>query len=134
MPSGKNIFGCAQSLIHAASWGYSLLEILRPPSAVWKSGDYVKGDLECMLHGRESQIPIFLSTSVVAASRSSSIIMMQTISLCQYAFGWLWTADVNSPVGVVQNRQMAHSWRITEHDIANCCCISDSTNMLLDIM
>jgi len=109
------------------------IHYLHPPSAVWKCGDYVKGDLACMLHGRESQISIFLITSVVAASRRSSIVMMQTISLCQYAFGWLWTADVNSPVGVVQNRQRAQCWRITEHDIANCCCISDSSNMLPDI-
>ena len=119
MPFAKNIFGCAQSLIHTASWGYSLFAFWHPPSAVWKSGNYIKRDLECMLHGRESQISIFLIISVVVASRRSSIVMMQTISHCQYALGWLWTADVNSPVGVVQHRQRAHCWRITEHDIAN---------------
>jgi len=34
MPFAKNIFGCAQSLIHTASWGYSLFAIWHPPSAV----------------------------------------------------------------------------------------------------
>ena len=76
MPSAKNIFSWAQSLIHTASGGYSLFAIWHPLSAVWNTGNYVKRDLEYMLHGRESQISIFLIISVVAACRKSRIVSM----------------------------------------------------------
>jgi hypothetical protein len=133
MPFARNIFGCAQSLIRTASWGYSLFAIWHPYSAVWKSSNYVTRDLEYMLHGRESKISIFFNNFSSCCFQAIKYYDDRNHFSLPVCLGLTVNSRCKQPcecsAAQTEGTLLKNYW--TWYSKVLSCCTSDSSNMLL---
>jgi hypothetical protein len=105
MPFAKNVFSCVQSHVYAVSLTSSLPANWRPCNAlwiVWKYGNQIEWDLDCMLVRENLEYQFWIISTVAAAVCGRVLLWCKTTPFFSIPLHLLQIAGFNSPSSIAQ--------------------------------